>query len=199
MIAIHPFLRAIPCGILALFVCAPLGFPNVCLAALAVLIFFGFELSKEQQAYEEKLLHRKRLYNCDIEQVFAGLQRALSNAWLNESHWQNRITELTSGYLLYRYEWREPESSFDDGRTRHHANLQIECVDCSDLEGAKTVVTFSFDGLPNEWIKRTFYDAVQLAMGAIDAYLPDHTVLKPEFEGNDASNTGFIDHEMQGS
>ena len=199
MIAIHPLLRAIPLGILALWLCAPLGFPNDCLAACAALIFVCVKLSKSQQAYEERLLFRKRLYNCDIEQVFAGIQRALSNTWLQQSHWQNQMTELSTGYMLYRYEWREPESKFDDGRTRHHANLQIECVDRSDLAGAKTVVTFSFDGLPNEWIKRTFYEAVQLAMGAIDAYLPDHTILKPEFDSDNACNTGFIDHEMQGS
>lgn len=194
MIAINPCLYGAAAGFLAFCFFLSNGFQFACLAALAACVAISVKLSKRQQAFEEKLLYRKRLYNCDVNQAFAGIQRALSNAWLNESHWQNRMTELTNGYLLYRYEWREPESFFDDG-SRRHANLQIECRDCSDLEGDKTVVTFSFDGLPNQWFKHTFYGAIHLAMGAIDAYLPDHKVLEPEFFTEDSA---FIDHEMAG-
>jgi hypothetical protein len=149
--------------------------PNAIIVGGIAWVAFSWDLQIQQQAYEAKLLFQQRLYGVDVEKAFALIQRAMANVWLNESHWQNRTTDLSSGFMLYRYEWREPKTELHDDRIRHHANLQIDCEDRSDAFGASTLITFSFDGLPNSVSKRLFYYAVELAMESIDSYLPDFT------------------------
>lgn len=198
MIAIHPWFRGIPVGFVAFWIALPSGFGKAVFVAGAAWTVVSLYFTKQQQAFEQKLLHRKRLYTINTEQTFALIQRALANAWLDESHWQSRITDMADGYMLYKYEWREPESQFDDGRTRRHANLQIEVEDRTDADGIKTLVTYAFDGLPNGIIKTTYYDAIHVAMGAIDAFLPDYTIITPESQSSAHANSAYVDTEMAG-
>jgi hypothetical protein len=176
MFAYNPWLTGIPVGFLAGWAAGTLIGPQVALIAGGITwVAFSKGLQHKQRSYEDRLLFQQRLYRIDVEHAFAQIQRAMANVWMDESHWHNRLTDMASGYMLYRYEWREPGTAFHDERIRHHANLQIDCEDRSDGFGVSTLITFSFDGLPNLVNKRVFYDTVELALDAIDYGLPDFT------------------------
>lgn len=172
------------------------AFNLACLAAVATWIGTGFSMEQEQTKFEGRLTNRLRLYHENMEHVFLTVQKTMATAWKGQSYWELRAHDLSTGYLLYTYSWRETWDPIDQGRTQYHANLVVKCSDQSTMDGPKTLVSFSFDGNPAWRDRQPFYDAVHGVMGAIDSALPNHEILKADPQTTIRHTP--VDREMQG-
>lgn len=191
LIAMNPWLKGLPVGLVTFCCFCQQDVARAALLGAGAWLGASLKFRADQGAFEDKLLNRARLYDCDVEKAFAGIQRAMSGLWLGEDYWEPRTSDLASGYLQYSYQWREYDEHLGCWQ-RYHADLEVECTDQSDMEGLKTLVKFTFDGLPKMLNKSVFYEAVHLAMGAIDAHLPEYTVV--EIKNSDRLN--YIDKEV---
>jgi hypothetical protein len=169
MTALHPWLRGLAIGACAGLLASPMGFRDALGAAVLAGAFCSMKFSRDQQAFEQRLLNQERNYPIDVEQAFARIQRAMANVWINDSYWQLVTADLATGYMLYRYEWREEDSPLHDGRIRHHASLEIECV--GDADNMHTTVALKFDGFPNWMNKTIFYQTVSTAVENLDYFV----------------------------
>jgi hypothetical protein len=172
------------------------AFNLACAAAIATWIGSAFSLEQEQAKFEGRLTNRVRLYRSkEMEDVFQTIQKTMATAWKGTSYWELRAHDLSTGYLLYTYCWRENWDPIDQGRTLYHANLVVKCQDLSNMEGYATLVSYSFDGNPAWRDRQPFYDAVHTVMGLLDSALPDHEVIKADPET--AVRQKPVDREMQ--
>ena len=175
---------------------AQTAFNLACGAAIATWIGTAFSMEQQQTKFEGRLTNRRRLYRKNIEEVFLTVQRTMATAWKGQNYWELRAHDLSTGYMLYTYHWRETWDSIDQGRTMYHANLVVQCTDQSSMEGSATLVSYSFDGNPAWRDRQPFYDAVHGVMGLLDSALPEHEVIK--VDPQIATRREPVDREMQG-
>jgi hypothetical protein len=171
MKALHPWLRGIAVGAGAGWLSIAAGIGDAGTVAIAATVLACIKFTADQRTFEQQLFNQELWCLMDVEQAFARVQRAMANVWLNDAHWFLVAADLATGYMLYRYEWREEDSQLHDGRLRHHANLEIECTDAADPELPRTVLKLKFDGFPNWMNKAIFYDAVIAAVDSIDYFI----------------------------
>jgi hypothetical protein len=157
-------------------------FNLACMASIATWIISAFKFENVRQAFEGRLTNRKRLYFKDMDEVFMTIQKTMATAWKGTAYWELRAHDLSTGYMLYTYNWREMWDPMDNGKTLYHANLVVQCTDNSNMEGPKTLVSYSFDGNPSWRDRQPFYDAVHCVMGLLDSALPEHEVIQPTAE-----------------
>lgn len=172
------------------------AFNLACLAAVASWIGTGLSMEDTRSEFEGRLTKRLRLYPMNMEEVFMTIQKTMATTWKGQSYWELRAHDLSTGYMLYTYNWREVWDPIDQGRTMYHANLVVQCRDQSSMDGPKTLTSLSFDGNPAVCNRQPFYDAVHAVMGALDSALPEHEVLK--LDPKTTIRRTPVDREMQG-
>jgi hypothetical protein len=191
MKGLNPWIKGFWLGVGAFWLAGPLAygilgagsaqfdFNLACLAFIATCIISALKFEGEQQRFEGRLTNRARVYTKNMDEVFMAIQKTMATAWKGQNYWELRAHDLSTGYMLYTYHWRETWDPMDNGKTLYHANMVVQCTDQSSMQGPKTFVSYSFDGNPSWRDRQPFYDAVHCVMGLLDSALPEHEVIKP--------------------